>query len=418
MKLLPFFLLWSQVQTAGPPGLKVRIVQWLYVFGEPGVTDNGNGPIIGGLITWIKVVSLFTLLAWMFAWVISAYKARIKTRTDWLDVAGLIALLGCVVSVALNVLELSGRIKLLRFYGSAAPVWILLASVVVILVWLERALWTSIIRLGKKSDLLVVLGIHLSLVVGFTVAYLIFNEAPSGFRGVLFSGVRLSATYMGFIVLTKLLFVLAPEVLAVRPRRLLAVAQLSIVESTRKMWAPWVVIVIFAVILAFTHWFLPAPQQRPAELGRIFVGTLSLLCMLLLTVMVTVLAPLSLPQDIQAQTIYTVVSKPVRRLELIWGRMIGYMTIVTGLVLIFGIVSLIYLQRNIGGTISVLETKADEVRQTDPDQAKYLDDQAEQLRTRMSARVPVKERSPGTGRRRTVPDGRRLAARSCVPCRA
>ncbi len=57
--------------------------------------------------------------------------------------------------------------------------------------------------------------------------------------------------------------------------------------------------------------------------------------MLLLTVMVTVLAPLSLPQDIQAQTIYTVVSKPVRRLELIWGRMIGYMTIVTALVLLF-----------------------------------------------------------------------------------
>ena len=109
------------------------------------------------------------------------------------------------------------------------------------------------------------------------------------------------------------------------------------------------VIDLFLVILAFTHWFLPAP--RAAELGRIFVGTLTLLCMLLLTIMVTVLTPLSLPQDIQPQTIYTVVSKPVRRLELIWGRMIGYMAIVTVLVLVFGGISLIYLCGPSAGTI-------------------------------------------------------------------
>ena len=70
-----------------------------------------------------------------------------------------------------------------------------------------------------------------------------------------------------------------------------------------------VVITVFLVVLAFTHWFLQAP--RPAEMGRIFVGTLALLCSLLLTVMVPLLTPLSLPHDIQQQTIYTVVSKPV-----------------------------------------------------------------------------------------------------------
>ena len=183
------------------------------------------------------------------------------------------------------------------------------------------------------------------------------------------------------------------------------------------MWAPWVVIVVFLVILAFTHWFLPV--QRDAELGRIFVGTLSLLCMLLLTVMVTVLSPLSLPQDIQAQTIYTVVSKPVRRLELIWGRMIGYMTIVTALVLLFGLVSLIYLSRNIGGKIDQIERDAQAIRETDPDRAKYLDDQAEQLRTRMSARVPVKGSltfidSRGTATLKGIDVGQELEFRSHI----
>ena len=93
------------------------------------------------------------------------------------------------------------------------------------------------------------------------------------------------------------------------------------------MWAPWVVITVFLLVLAFTHWFLQPP--RAAEMGRLYVGTLTLLCSVLLTVMVTILTPLSLPTDIQQQTIYTVVSKPVRRLEMIWGRMIGYMALVT-----------------------------------------------------------------------------------------
>ena len=113
------------------------------------------------------------------------------------------------------------------------------------------------------------------------------------------------------------------EVVAVRRRRLYSIALLSMRESNRRMWAPWVVVTMFLLILAFTHWFIQPP--RPAEMGRLYVGTLSLLCSMLLTVMVTIMTPLSLPTDIQQQTIYTVVSKPVRRLELIWGRMIGYM---------------------------------------------------------------------------------------------
>jgi hypothetical protein len=382
----------------GVPAAWAATVKWLFVFGEPGVTDNGNGPVIGGLITWVKVVALFALLAWVFSWVIAAYKTRLKNRTDWLDIAALLALLGSVGSVVLNVLQNTGRLKASTIQGLSISTVVALACGAVILIWTERSLWTSIRRLGKFSDVLVGLGIHLAVVLGVAVAYLILG-AQAAARGsnvpghvsyglAIASGARLGATYMGFVVLAKILWLLVPEILAMRPRRLFAIARLSVIESTRKMWAPWVVIVIFLVILAFTHWFLPV--QRPAEVGRIFVGTLSLLCMLLLTVMVTVLSPLSLPQDIQAQTIYTVVSKPVRRIELIWGRMIGYMTIVTALVLIFGLVSLVYLSRNIGGTISKIEDDAEAVRKTDPDRAKYLDDQAEQLRTRMSARVPVK----------------------------
>src|SRR5262249_424858 len=108
--------------------------------------------------------------------------------------------------------------------------------------------------------------------------------------------------------------------------------------------------------LAFTHWFLQPP--RPAEMGRLYVGSLLLVCSVLLTVMVTILTPLSLPTDIQQQTIYTVVSKPVRRLELIWVRVIGYLALGTVLVLLCGGASLWYLSRNVGGQIQLTEAAA------------------------------------------------------------
>ena len=65
------------------------------------------------------------------------------------------------------------------------------------------------------------------------------------------------------------------EVFLIRGRRLYSIARLSIYESNRKMWAPWVVITVFLLVLAFTHWFLQPP--RAAEMGRLYVGTLSLL---------------------------------------------------------------------------------------------------------------------------------------------
>jgi hypothetical protein len=141
-------------------------------------------------------------------------------------------------------------------------------------------------------------------------------------------------------------------------------------------------------VLAFTHWFLQPP--RVAEMGRLYVSTLSLLCSVLLTVMVTILTPLSLPTDIEQQTIYTVVSKPVRRIELIWGRMIGYMALVTVLVAVFGGISLAYLWNTVHKTIIATEALAVKaLKENRMSDAKLLKEQADQLRTRMQARVPV-----------------------------
>ncbi|MGE3822513.1 MAG: hypothetical protein AB7I30_24115, partial [Isosphaeraceae bacterium] len=239
---------------------------------------------------------------------------------------------------------------------------------------------------------------HVALALGIGVGLLLrydYNVRITGTTNIAASwadgistGARFSATYMGYVVMIRVLFQLLGELFNVRARRLFAIARLSVTEAVRRAQAPWVVIVLFLVVLAFTHWFLQPP--RPAELGRLYVGTLLLLCSLLLTVMVTILTPLSLPQDIQSQTIYTVVSKPVRRLELVWGRMLGFMTLVTFLVVIFGGISLVYLWRTVNGAIQVTDAAAARALQQDRvTEAKQLREQADQIRTRMSARVPV-----------------------------
>ena len=68
MHFLPLFLLWARpgyraCRTAG-----FRRSGWLYVLGEPGLSIPG---VLGGFITWVKVVSLFALLAWVMSWVVA-----------------------------------------------------------------------------------------------------------------------------------------------------------------------------------------------------------------------------------------------------------------------------------------------------------------------------------------------------------
>jgi ABC-type transport system involved in multi-copper enzyme maturation permease subunit len=388
LSALSSLLLWAQADSAPPPWLYKRI-NWLLIWGDPSATLEGP---LGGLITFAKIVGLFSLLGWVGGWVVGAIKDRNAPKAKWLDLAALISLLGCLVAVVIATLQSTKRLPAINIGGFTLAAVVAVPFLVVLFVWVERALWMTIGRLGKRADLVTLGLVHAALVAGITAGYVFlrvkFNVSDP--LSSIFIGLTFAATYMGLVVFGRVLMLLAGELVSIRARRLYAIARLTVVEANRRMWAPWVVLTVFAVILAFTHWFLQAPDQRPAEVGRLYIGTLTLLCSLLITVMVSVLTPISLPQDIQNQTIYTVVSKPVRRLELVWGRMIGFMALVTVLIAVFGGISLLYLQRNVGGTIKETEAKAVELQESDPARAKQLREQADQLRTRMSARKPIK----------------------------
>ncbi len=372
---------------------------WLVLWSDPARTSED---LIGGFLTWIKALSLVCLVCWVAAWLLTGVKQGLIGKGRWTDYLGVAALVLTPIAVMLRVLESVKRIEVHTIQSMPISSLMVIGCALLFAFWAELGLAATIRRYGKGLDWMVFLGIHAALAAGIAVGLYIQQQGllslvwpvPNPqtkltWREGVFYGVRIGATYMGYVVMIRLAILLLGEVIAIRGRRLYSIARLSIYESNRRMWAPWVVITVFLLVLAFTHWFLQPP--RVAEMGRLYVSTLSLLCSVLLTVMVTILTPLSLPTDIQQQTIYTVVSKPVRRLELIWGRMIGYMALVTVLILVFGLISLGYLRRTVGSTITETEDAAvkagKEGRMTD---YKVLKDQADQLRTRMQARVPIK----------------------------
>jgi uncharacterized membrane protein YhdT len=401
-------LLWAQAPApvAAPaarpiaPETFISLMKFV-LWSDPTLTSDD---LFGGLLTWVKAISLVCLVCWVAAWLLTGVKQGIVGKGRWFDYFGLIALVLTPVSVMIRVLESVKRMPVYSIASVPVSSLLFVTMVVCYFIWAEVGLARTIRRFGRGLDTLVYLGIHLALGLGLAAGLYLqragllvyvmrFMQMPVGpqltWREGLVYGVRIGGTYMGYVVLARIAILLAIELVAVRGRRLYAIASLSLYESNRRMWAPWVVIAVFVLVLAFTHWFLQPP--RPAEMGRLYVGTLSLLCSILLTVMVTILTPLSLPTDIQQQTIYTVVSKPVRRLELIWGRMIGYMALVTLLVAVFGGISLAYLWRTVYSKIQATDALAvkaqNEGRMND---SKVLTEQADQLRTRMSARVPIK----------------------------
>jgi hypothetical protein len=393
-------LLWAQ-GAASPPGAPpipqwlLSLLGWLFLYGDFQFTARG---LLGGWLTWVKVLSVVCLLGWTGSWLVTAIKERYLGRGRWYDFVAFVALLLIPAARLLATLESSNVSSALKIGSMPVAALLTYLALLTLVMWVEIGLWRTIRRFGHWSDVLVLIGVHMAMLMGLGVGLLMHhygflksfmpNQQTSWVDGLVLGG-GLSLTYMGYVILLKVLVLFLGELIAVRGRRLFGLARLSVHEANRRMWAPWVVLVVFALVLAFTHWFLQPP--RAAEMGRLFVSTLILLCSLLLTAMVTILTPLSIPTDIQQQTIYTVVSKPVRRLELVWGRMLGYMALVTVLVAVFGVISLLYLKRTVG--IAITNTEAAAVKAQKENRTRdfnQLKEQADQLRSRMAARVPVK----------------------------
>jgi ABC-type transport system involved in multi-copper enzyme maturation permease subunit len=125
------------------------------------------------------------------------------------------------------------------------------------------------------------------------------------------------------------------DLFAFSTRRLWAIAWHSILESIRRRML-LAVFGVLVVIFMFGGWFLPS---KPTEQVKVYVSFVFLSSTLIAVAAGWLLACLSLPSDIRDKTIHTVVTKPVRRLEIVVGRIIGLTIISTGILMAMGLVS-------------------------------------------------------------------------------
>jgi hypothetical protein len=141
-----------------------------------------------------------------------------------------------------------------------------------------------------------------------------------------------------------------------RPRRVWAIARLSFLEAIRRkvVWGFTALI----LVLLFASWFV---QSKPVDQLRTYVNILYWAMTPLLIGTGGLLAAFSIPNDMKNQTIHTIVTKPVERFEIVLGRFIGFMMLMTVVLFIMSGVSLLYVFREIDP-----DAKLESMRARDP----------------------------------------------------
>ncbi len=115
------------------------------------------------------------------------------------------------------------------------------------------------------------------------------------------------------------------DLLFLSPRRIFAIAILTFKESQRRK--AFMIGLLFLALFMFGGWFLGGPgSDRAAKPFIIFVMTAM---SFLLIVMALLVSCWGIPADIKARSLHTVVTKPVRRSEIVIGRMLGYVGVLT-----------------------------------------------------------------------------------------
>lgn len=134
------------------------------------------------------------------------------------------------------------------------------------------------------------------------------------------------------------------------PRRVLAIARLAVKEALRRR----VILVtfgIFAVSLLFGGWFMNSDTDSP---DRIYVNFVMFGTQILVLLMGMLISAFSLPDDLKNKTIYTVVTKPVRSTEVVFGRIVGFGALGTALLLLMGVISFVFVYRGLAHTHQIV----------------------------------------------------------------
>jgi ABC-type transport system involved in multi-copper enzyme maturation permease subunit len=138
-----------------------------------------------------------------------------------------------------------------------------------------------------------------------------------------------------------------------RFRRVFAIAKLSFKEAVRRR-----VLYVFGLLLVvflFGSWFI---TSRPADQLRTYVNVVFFVMSFLLLVASAIISAFSIPADIKQQTIHTVVTKPVERFEIVLGRFLGFLALMTLALIVMTSLSLVYILRGVNPEAAAESLKA------------------------------------------------------------
>jgi len=135
------------------------------------------------------------------------------------------------------------------------------------------------------------------------------------------------------------------DTFSVSLRRVHAVARLTLLEAVRRK--ALLVFVVFAVLLMFAGWFIADSNERPELQVQVHVTFLLKSIAWLLLPAVIFLSCWAIPEDIRLRSMHTVVTKPVRRLEIVLGRISGLAIVFVFVLVSLGIIGQLWLSRRI-----------------------------------------------------------------------
>ena len=159
--------------------------------------------------------------------------------------------------------------------------------------------------------------------------------------------------FEAFYVVAKVISEAIPDAFGTSPRRILAIARLSIKEAMRRR-VILVTFAIFAGALLFGGWFMNAGSDNPDQIYVNFVlwGT-----QLLILLMGMLISAFSLPEDIKNKTIYTIVTKPVRATEIVIGRIFGFGALATALLALMALISFAFVWRGLSHDHEIVDSQ-------------------------------------------------------------
>jgi hypothetical protein len=132
------------------------------------------------------------------------------------------------------------------------------------------------------------------------------------------------------------------------PRRIWAIARLSMKEAWSR-GIVWVCLII-PLIYLYADWYISAKVEDQLRV-RIGIAYFSMSVLFVLTAVL--LGAFSIPADIRNQNIFTIVTKPVERYEIVLGRFLGYGLLLFGELVVLTGISYVYVVR--GATPQAME---------------------------------------------------------------